>query len=77
MTAEQKEIFKCLDLSETDIENYVRTLEWGKVPDVIYNKAEKKKAEKAKRVAEAKEAKEKEHQSKTAGKRHPQMSGKK
>ena len=56
LTAEQKQILKCLGLAEHDVDSYVRSLEWGKIPPMIHNSAEMKKIEKAKRDAERKAA---------------------
>ena len=58
LTAEQKQIMKCLGLTERDVDSYVRSLEWGTTPPMIYNNAELKKIEKAKKEAERKVAKE-------------------
>ena len=52
MTAEQKEIFKCLNLSSGDVEKYVRTLKWNTTPDIIHNAKEIKQIERAKRKEE-------------------------
>ena len=52
MTARQKSIFSCLNLSFDVVEQYMRSLEWGKSPGDILTGAEIKAAKKAQREAE-------------------------
>lgn len=40
LTAALKDIFRCFNLSDADIERYLHSLEWGKIPGMIYSKVE-------------------------------------
>ncbi|MBQ8094576.1 MAG: hypothetical protein IJ242_13535, partial [Clostridia bacterium] len=63
MRSDEKEMFRCLDLSSEIIEQYMRTITWGETPSMILNETEFKKkqeedkqkekeAQKAQRAAE-------------------------